>query len=138
MTAAVAAANKILLKEAHTAIFAAEKDLLEHAGETTKLVTELETRVTRLKELVLQEKWHKSEVEDAVNAVKRARTDLETGNEAAMEQQRALEEKKVEQEAQNEAAAKEKADLLGNAVTTVIVAAPPPTVTTIVVIETFA
>ncbi|KAH0264677.1 glycosyltransferase family 34 protein, partial [Aureobasidium melanogenum] len=68
-------ANKLLMKEAHDAIFAAQKDV-DGQDATFPEVAILEEKTTNLKSLIVQPDWKKEDLNVLIEAVKQARTNL--------------------------------------------------------------
>ncbi|PSK51600.1 hypothetical protein B9Z65_2867 [Elsinoe australis] len=69
--------NKSLLKEAHEAIFSAEKMILTAADKSSTEVQKLEDRTARLKHLVLQPSWLKADMTLAIDEVRKVRSSME-------------------------------------------------------------
>ena len=108
-------ANKILLKEAHETIFAAEKDLLDNAGQTSPEVLDVENKTSMLKNLVLQPSWEKSAVNFAIEELRRARVRLDEKKAPGVDALRAQQETEAKLAAlkkQEEEVAREKAKIL--------------------------
>lgn len=70
-------ANKVLMKEAHDAIFAAEKDVIGQDASSISEVAAVEEKATSLKSLVVQPDWKKADLNALIEAVKQARTSLQ-------------------------------------------------------------
>ncbi|KAI5239871.1 hypothetical protein E4T42_08542 [Aureobasidium subglaciale] len=70
-------ANKLLMKEAHDAIFAAEKDVIGQDASSVPEVVAVEEKATDLKALIVQPNWNKSDLNALIEAVKQARTKLQ-------------------------------------------------------------
>ncbi|THW93325.1 hypothetical protein D6D18_06162 [Aureobasidium pullulans] len=70
-------ANKVLMKEAHDAIFAAEKDVIGQDASSIPEVAAVEEKATSLKSLVVQPDWKKADLNALIEAVKQARTSLQ-------------------------------------------------------------
>lgn len=69
-------ANKLLMKEAHDAIFEAQKDA-DGQDATIPEVAILEEKTTNLKSLIVQPNWKKEDLNTLIEAVKQARTNLQ-------------------------------------------------------------
>ena len=69
-------ANKLLMKEAHDAIFEAQKDI-DGQDATIPEVATLEENTTNLKSLIVQPNWKKEDLNTLIEAVKKARTSLQ-------------------------------------------------------------
>ncbi|KAG9516906.1 glycosyltransferase family 34 protein, partial [Aureobasidium melanogenum] len=69
-------ANKLLMKEAHDAIFEAQKDV-DGQDATFPEVATLEEKATNLKSLIVQPNWRKEDLNVLIEAVKQARTSLQ-------------------------------------------------------------
>jgi len=115
LSAVVEQASKILLKEAHEAIFAAEKQLMGHEGSDNPVLTGLYAKMSKLKELVMQPFWEKQDIITAIDSVRQAGANLESGIEAETAKLQETEAKKTELQAQVDAAESEKAALLAEA-----------------------
>ncbi|KAH0067766.1 hypothetical protein KCU60_g21102, partial [Aureobasidium melanogenum] len=72
----VETANKLLMKEAHDAIFEAQKDV-DGQDATFPEVAVLEEKATNLKSLIVQPNWKKEDLNVLIEAVKQARTSLQ-------------------------------------------------------------
>ncbi|KAH0055410.1 glycosyltransferase family 34 protein, partial [Aureobasidium melanogenum] len=72
----VETANKLLMKEAHDAIFEAQKDV-DGQDATFPEVAALEEKATSLKSLIVQPNWKKEDLNVLIEAVKQARTSLQ-------------------------------------------------------------
>lgn len=70
-------ANKVLIKEAHDAIFAAEKDIIGQDRSSVPEVAEVEEKATSLKTLIVQPDWKKADLNNLIEEVKQARTRLQ-------------------------------------------------------------
>jgi chromosome segregation ATPase len=70
-------ANKLLMKEAHDAIFAAEKDVVGQDASSIPEVADVEEKATNLKSLIVQPNWKKDDLNALIEAVKQARTSLQ-------------------------------------------------------------
>jgi uncharacterized protein YbcI len=70
-------ANKLLMKEAHDAIFAAEKDVVGQDPSSIPEVADVEEKATNLKSLIVQPNWKKDDLSALIEAVKQARTSLQ-------------------------------------------------------------
>ena len=70
-------ANKLLMKEAHDAIFAAEKDVDGQDASSIPEVADVEEKATNLKSLIVQPNWKKDDLNALIEAVKQARTSLQ-------------------------------------------------------------
>lgn len=120
-------AHKILLKEAHESIFAAEKDLLEHSAENSPALDTVTEKAANLKHLVLQPDWQKSELNFAIEELRQARSQVSSSldpSSPAVQKQKELETQLEEQRKVIAEAEKAKAELLGLAVVTPVDAAP--------------
>ncbi|TKA58768.1 hypothetical protein B0A49_12021 [Cryomyces minteri] len=69
-------ANKILMKEAHDAIFSADNTVLSHSDLPDSETNLIQEKVDILKELILQQPWHKEEVHTAIGELRTAHTQL--------------------------------------------------------------
>ncbi|KAG9750692.1 glycosyltransferase family 34 protein, partial [Aureobasidium melanogenum] len=69
-------ANKLLMKEAHDAIFEAQKDV-DGQDATSPEVATLEEKATNLKSLIVQPNWKKEDLNVLIEAVKQARASLQ-------------------------------------------------------------
>lgn len=69
-------ANKLLMKEAHNAIFEAQKDV-DGQDATIPEVTILDEKTTNLKSLIVQPNWKKEDLNALIEAVKQARANLQ-------------------------------------------------------------
>ena len=69
-------ANKLLMKEAHDTIFAAEKDVVGQDASSIPEVADVEQKATSLKSLIVQPNWKKDDLNALIEAVKQARTSL--------------------------------------------------------------
>ena len=65
------------MKEAHDAIFAAEKDIMDDLVSFMPEVAEIEAKATSLKSLIVQPSWKKSEITEAIEVLKQARAKLQ-------------------------------------------------------------
>jgi len=103
------------VKEAHDMIFAAQKDLLDHAEsvdpEATRMVDE---RTERLKKIALETAPKRKDSTHAVEDLRGARTYLQSKVASAVTDDEETENRK-KPESQNQAAEKVKAEMLGNA-----------------------
>jgi vacuolar-type H+-ATPase subunit H len=138
LTIVIAEANKLLLKSAHEAIFAGEKDLLDGGfgqGASSPEMEQISAHVQKLKVLVMspQDGWNRNDIKSAINDVTESRAKLQ-------------EKLAAEIEAQNPAAAQMEANEADAAVTdsetepntavgddaaaNVVVVAPAPTLST--------
>lgn len=70
-------ANKLLMKEAHDAIFAAEKDVVGQDASSIPEVADVEEKASNLKSLIVQPNWKKDDLNAMIEAVKQARTNLQ-------------------------------------------------------------
>ena len=70
-------ANKLLMKEAHDAIFAAEKDVVGQDASSISEVADVEEKATNLKSLIVQPNWKKEDLNALIEEVKQARTSLQ-------------------------------------------------------------
>ncbi|KAF4554186.1 Hypothetical protein D9617_5g070630 [Elsinoe fawcettii] len=70
--------NRQLLKEAHEAIFSAEKVLMSSTDKSATDIQKLEDRTTRLKHLVLQPSWPRVDMTQAIDEVRKVRAALES------------------------------------------------------------
>ncbi|KAH0292887.1 glycosyltransferase family 34 protein, partial [Aureobasidium sp. EXF-3399] len=70
-------ANKLLMKEAHDAIFAAEKDVVGQDASSVPEVADVEEKATNLKSLIVQPSWKKDDLNALIEAVKQARASLQ-------------------------------------------------------------
>ncbi|KAI5195203.1 hypothetical protein E4T39_08343 [Aureobasidium subglaciale] len=70
-------ANKLLMKEAHDAIFAAQTDVIGQDASSVPEVVAVEEKATDLKALIVQPNWNKSDLNALIEAVKKARTKLQ-------------------------------------------------------------
>ncbi|CAD0112680.1 unnamed protein product [Aureobasidium uvarum] len=98
-------ANKLLMKEAHDAIFAAEKDVDGHDAASTPEVSAVEEKATNLKSLIVQPNWKKEDLNAMIEAVKQARTILQQKlqeQEAQHEKTKALKDKAEEERKKQE------------------------------------
>lgn len=108
MDEAIEKAHKVLMKEAHEAIFSAEKDIVEQAGSPGPEVGKIEEKTAELKSLVLQPTWRANEINSAIEGVRQARVRLqERLHELEAESQKSRDaEAKAEEERKKETAAK--------------------------------
>ncbi|KAI4715511.1 hypothetical protein E4T48_08302 [Aureobasidium sp. EXF-10727] len=98
-------ANKLLMKEAHDAIFAAEKDVVGQDAASTPEVAAVEEKATNLKSLIVQPNWKKEDLNAMIEAVKQARTILQQKlqeQEAQHEKTKALKDKAEEERKKQE------------------------------------
>lgn len=65
------------MKEAHDAIFEAEKDLLANSGVSNPEVTEIQIKTSSLKDIVVQPHWEKQTMISGIEELKQARTKLQ-------------------------------------------------------------
>lgn len=84
------------MKEAHDAIFAAEKDVMGQDGSSIPEVAEVEQKATSLKTLAVQPDWKKAELNSLIEALKEATARL----------QQKLQEKEAQNQKLKEAKAK--------------------------------
>ncbi|KAL9086596.1 MAG: hypothetical protein Q9165_007039 [Trypethelium subeluteriae] len=93
-------ANKVLMKEAQDAIFKAQDTTLKYTGtsEVENELTETDEKLSRLKELVLQSSWKKSEVKDSIDELRQAHALLSEKVEILEDKKKAEAEEVKEQE----------------------------------------
>ncbi|GAM83366.1 hypothetical protein ANO11243_013530 [Dothideomycetidae sp. 11243] len=73
LDAARAESSKTLLKQAHEALFAAEKEMLRHEDKASGTETQaLQEKIVRLRDLVMQPSWTKAELREAVEDARKA------------------------------------------------------------------
>lgn len=88
-------ANKLLMKEAHDAIFAAEKDVVEQDASSIPEVADVEEKATNLKSLIVQPNWKKDDLNALIEAVKQARASLQQKLQQKEEQDQKLKAAKI-------------------------------------------
>jgi hypothetical protein len=109
LTTVIAEANKLLLKSAHEAIFAGEKDLLDGGfgqGASSPEIEQISAHVQNLKALVMspQDAWNQNDIKSAINDVTESRAKLHEKLVADVEaQKQALEKQAAAQKEADEA-----------------------------------
>jgi vacuolar-type H+-ATPase subunit H len=140
LTIVVAEANKQLLKSAHEAIFAGEKDLLDGGfgqGASSPEMEQISAHVQKLKALVMspQDGWNHNDIKSTINDVTESRAKLQEKLAADIEaQKQAAEKQAAAQKEANEADAavtdtetEPNAAVGDDAAANVVVTAPGPT-----------